>query len=150
MSWAVGAWKSDAWFGTAWYSTGFTPVSGSFFSEGTLVGSNGVVQIEYVAWNFAGVGGDVFLLGTRHRSDGVMYMTTQASAQTGDVFINGIRHSATGVRYVDSSEANEFRVSKGYSADDSFGAQTVTTSVSGTIDHGVLRSASGVMVVAEA
>lgn len=149
----AGAYDSDA-FDTDAYSDqahdfGSVVASGFFATEGTLVDENGVVQIEYVAWNHTLLASDVYILGTLHRGDGAMYCTTDATGNTGDVFINGIRHSIIGVRYVDSVVANEASISKGFISHEDDGQQTVTTTVAGEIDHGILRSSDQEMVIAE-
>jgi len=126
---------------------------GFFYTEGTLVDSLGVVQIELVSWNFAGAVGDSYILGTRHRSDGAMYMTNDDHLFHAfpNVHINGILHSYKGIRYNAGIGASEDKVSKGFITSEVNGAgrQITTTVVAGNIEHGILRSEQGEMVVEE-
>ena len=118
--------------------------------EGTLVDGNGVVQIVYVDKNYSPVASDVYILGTLHRNDGTMYCTQSGALHFTDVIINGIRHTDEGVRHVHSPNpiTGNNQISKGFLVSNK-NLQNVKTTMSGTIEHGILRNASEEMIVAE-
>ena len=123
------------------------------FVEGTLVSSSGVVQIVLVAATYTPVASDIYILGTLHRNDGTMYLTNdnEINQSLPNVHINGVLHSHTGVRYNAAIGASEDKVSKGFITSEVNGAgrQITTTVVAGNIEHGILRSEQGEMVVEE-
>jgi hypothetical protein len=145
--WEDPSWADGAWADGAWFMQGFTLQPGSYYSEGTQVDENGVVQVEVVANDFSGGVGDIFVLGTRHRADGVMYVTEGTAGGPGDFFVNGIRHTATGVRYVSidaagSHAGGEIFISKGFVVN-SVGRQYCVTAVDGEVENQILRDDDG-------
>lgn len=128
-----------------------TPPVEDYWVEGMWVDGNGVVQVVSVSWDTSVADGDIYILGTRHRSDGAMYITTDGVGNTGDVSINGILHSALGARYIDTTLSGELNISKGFVAN-ATGVQsvkhtTLTVTPGGSYNHGIRRSSSGEMII---
>ena len=148
-SFANDSFDVDSFDPNSFFFAAFLALTGGYV-EGTLVDGNGVVQIKYVDKNYSPISSDVYILGTLHRNDGTMYCTTSGALHATDVKINGIRHTDEGVRHVHSpspvTENNQ--VSKGFLVSNQE-LQNVKTTVSGTIEHGILRNAAEEMIVAE-
>lgn len=122
---------------------------GTFFAEGTQVDSAGIVQVHDVAFDYDPGATDVYILGTLHDSQGVMYMSiADNSVFGGDVFINQIRHgAANGVRRGTDGIGLTDLITKGF-VHSVNGRQAVSTSASnGTVQHGILRDSTGEMIV---
>ena len=125
-------------------SNGIFPTFGPFYGiNGTAVNGAGAVQVSAVARGYTVLATDVYINGTLHSVDGVMYVCTAAPSGA-NMFINGILHTETGIRYVETTGGANAWPEGFATADD--GVQLITTSPTGeTFLRGIARGSDGAM-----
>ena len=115
-------------------------------SDGTLLDDDGAVVCLYVAEGAAEVAGDVYINGTRHTADGIMYCTSDAPTVARQ-YINGILHTATGIRYVDFTPTGTLSFVEGLAVQsDGDQIQTIAPANPSSI-KGIARDSNGAMYV---
>ena len=74
------------------------------FIVGNAITAAGAKRVIIASADSAEAAGDVYIHGTRHSSDGLMYVTLDTPPGSNDQYINGLLHSGTGVRYVQTGD----------------------------------------------
>ena len=114
------------------------------FSNGTAVTSDGAIRVVSVAADYAEQAGDIYISGTRHTADGLMYVTSDA-VDGNEIFINGIAHSSVGVRYIQTGDTTN-KWPEGF-ATDADGRQAYLTALTASSSiRGIARESDGAVL----